>query len=43
MTRNTITVHAFLKTFINDHIKTRYPFFKSKSYFSDCSPAQYKK
>ena len=43
MTRNTITVHAFLKTLINDHIKTRYPFLKSKSYFSDCYPAQYKK
>ena len=42
MTHNTITVYAFLKTLINDHIKTRYPFLKSISYFSDGSPAQYK-
>ena len=42
MTHNTITVYAFLKTLINDHIKARYPFLKSKSYFSDGSPAQYK-
>ena len=42
MTQNTITVYAFLKTLINDHIKTRYPFFKRVSYFSDGSPAQYK-
>ena len=26
MTQNTITIFAFLKTIINDHIKTRYPF-----------------
>ena len=42
MTHNTITVYAFLKTLINGHIKTRYPFLKSISYFSDGSPAQYK-
>ena len=41
MTYNTITVYAFLKTLINDHIKTRYPFLKSISYFSDGSPPQY--
>ena len=29
MTHNTITVYAFLKTLINDHIKTRYPFLKA--------------
>ena len=42
MTHNTITVYAFLKTLINDHIKTRYPFLKSVSYISDGFPAQYK-
>ena len=42
MTHNIITVYAFLKTLINDHIKTRYPFLKSISYFIDGSPAQYK-
>ena len=42
MTHNTITVYAFLKNLINNHIKTRYPFLKSISYFSDGSPAQYK-
>ena len=31
MTHNTITVFAFLKTIINYHIKTRYPFLKSIS------------
>ena len=29
MTHNTITVYTFLKTLINDHIKTKYPFLKS--------------
>ena len=43
MTHNTITVYAFLKTLINDHTKTRYPFLKNISYFSDGSPARYKK
>ena len=38
MTHNTIIDYAFL----NDHIKTRYPFLESICYFSDCSPAQYK-
>ena len=42
MTHNTINVYALLKTLINDHVKTRYPFLKSTSYFSDGSPAQYK-
>ena len=42
MAHNTITVYAFLKTLINDHIKTRYPFLKSVGYFSDGSLAQYK-
>ena len=42
MTHNTITVYAFLKTLINDQIKTWYPFLKNISYFSDGSPAQYK-
>ena len=42
MTHDIITVYAFLKTLINDHIKTRYPFLKSISYFIDGSPAQYK-
>ena len=42
MTHNIITVYAFPKTLINDHIKTRYPFLKSISHFSDGSPAQYK-
>ena len=42
MTHNTITVYAFLKTHIIDHMKTRYPFLKSISYFSDGSPPQYK-
>ena len=42
MTHNTITVYALLKTLVNDLIKTRYPFLKSISYFSDGSPAQYK-
>ena len=41
MIHNTITVYAFLKTLINDPIKTRYPFLKSISYFSDGSPGQY--
>ena len=40
MTHN--TVYAFLKTLVNDHVKTRYPFLKNISYFSDGSPAQYK-
>ena len=31
MTYNTITVYTLLKTFINDHIKTRYPFLKRKN------------
>ena len=34
VTHNTLTVYAFLKIVINDHIKTRYPFHKSISYFS---------
>ena len=34
------TASAFLKTLVNHHIKTRYPFPKSISYFSDDSPAQ---
>ena len=42
MTHDIITVYAFLKTLIYDHIKTRYPFLKSISYFIDGSPAQYK-
>ena len=42
MTHNTIAVYAFLKTLIYDHIRTRYPFVKSISYFSDGSSAQYK-
>ena len=42
MTHDTITVYTLLKTLINDHIKTRYLFLKSTSYFSDISPAQYK-
>ena len=42
MTHNTINVYAFLKTLINNHIKTRYPFLKSISCFIDGSPAQYK-
>ena len=40
MTHN--TVYAFLKTLINDHIKTRHPFRKSINYFSNGSLAQYK-
>ena len=39
---HTITVYAFLKTLINDHIKKRCPFLKSISYFNDGSSAQYK-
>ena len=39
MTQNTITVYVFLKNLINDHIKTRYPFFKRDD---DGSQAQYK-
>ena len=41
MTQNTTTVYVFPKTLINDHIRTRYPFLKSISYFGDGSPAQY--
>ena len=40
-THNTITVYAFLKTFINDNIKTRYSFLKSIGYSCDGSPARY--
>ena len=42
MTHNAVTVYAFLKALINEQIKTRYPFIKSISYFTDGSPAQYK-
>ena len=36
-----MSMHSW-KPLICDHIKTRYPFLKSKSYFSDGFPAQYK-
>ena len=39
MTHNTLIVYAFLNIVINDHIKARYPFLKSISYFSDGSTA----
>ena len=42
MAHNIIIVYAFLKALINGHIKVRYLFLKSISYFSDNSPAQYK-
>ena len=42
MAHNIIIVYAFLKALINGHMKVRYPFLKSISYFSDNSPAQYK-
>ena len=42
MARNIIIVYAFLKALINGHIKVRYLFLESISYFSDNSPAQYK-
>ena len=41
MTQNTTTVYVFLKALINDHIRKRYPFLKSISYFGDGSPVQY--
>ena len=42
MAHKIIIVYAFLKALINVHIKVRYPFLESTSYFSDNSPAQYK-